>query len=458
MKRLARSIPLNCVDKCLLAIDSKSERMVYHWILTIRGEIDPVKLNLALLSAQSAHPIMRTIMGNKYFRPFREIQEDFGEGVLSVQDLGELQDTNYERHLSAWINQPMNITRGFPLRVLLLRKSEAEYALVFTFHHSAADGLRSLLFIRRVIECYDNEVSDDSQAPEDIRISRRGDELLEFAHSQRSRLEHYYMKMISSLFHRFFTAPLSPPTRIFHDNLGQGEEIHFRFETISPPEFQQIESKSRSVGATLNDILLAACFRTIERWNVLHGKVSKKISLMVPVDIRPKGFEHIVSNQVSFISLSTKPEDRVDPAKLLRRVGTNTTYAVKNRIAFSIIYFLYFCSRFPLPIMKAIAKFFMITRVYLDTVFLTNLGSIWPRASGAEEGETKIGGAKIITIDCVVPAVTPMGMGIYVGTYNKNLNVCLTYRTSFFSKEKAQMFSDLYVEEIKNYPVGPERL
>ena len=457
MKKRGRSIPLNCVDKCLLALDSKSERMVYHWILTIRGEIDPVKLNLALLSAQSAHPIMRTIMRSKYFRPFREIQEDFGEGVLSVQDLGELQDTNYERHLSAWINQPMNIREGFPLRVLLLRKSEAESSLVFTFHHSAADGLRTLLFIRKVIESYDNQVSDDSQAPEDIRIFRRGDELLEFAHSQRSRVEHYYMKMVSSLFHRLFTAPLSPPTRIFHDNLGQWEEIHFCFETISPPEFQQIESKSKSVGVTLNDILLAACFRTIEKWNVVHGKVSRKISIMVPVNIRPKGFEHIVSNQVSFVSLSTKPEDRADPAKLLRRVGTNTTYAVKNRIAFSIIYFLYFCSRFPLPVMKAIAKFFMITRVYVDTILLTNLGLIWPRASGAEGGETKIGGAKIITVDCVVPVVTPMGMGIYVGTYNKNLNVSLTYRTSFFSKEKAQRFLDLYVEEIKNYPVGPER-
>lgn len=456
MKRLARSIPLNCVDKCLLALDSKSERMVYHWILTISGEIDPVKLNLALLSAQSAHPIMRTIMRSKYFRPFREIQEDFGEGVLSVQDLGELQDTNYERHLSAWINQPMNIRRGFPLRVLLLRRNEAESWLVFTFHHSAADGLRALLFIRKVIESYDNEVSDDSQAPKDIRISRRGDELLEFAHSQRSRVEHYYMKMISSLFHRFLTAPLSPPTRIFHDNLGQWEGIHFCFETIGPPEFQQIESKSKSVGVTLNDILLAACFKTIEKWNVLHGKVSKKISIMVPVNIRPKGFQPIVSNQVSFISLSTKPEDRADLAKLLRRVGTNTTYAVKNRIAFSIIYFFYFCSRFPLPVTKAIAKFFMLTRVYLDTILLTNLGLIWPKASGAEGGETKIGGAKIITVDCVVPVVTPMGMGIYVGTYNENLNVSLTYRTSFFSKEKAQMFLDLYVEEIKKYPVGPE--
>jgi NRPS condensation-like uncharacterized protein len=457
MKRPGNSISLNCVEKCLLALDSKSERMVYHWILTIRGKIDPVKLNKAVLSAQSAHPVMRTILHCKNFRLFREIQDDFGEGVLSVQDLGELQDTDYERHLSAWINQPMNIREEFPLRVLLLRKNEVESSLVFTFHHSAADGLRTLLFIRKVIESYDNEVSGDPQAPKDIHILRRGNELLESAHSQRSTVEHYYMRMISSLFHRFSIALLSPPTRISHDKRGQWQEIRFCFETINPPELQQIESKSKSVGVTVNDILLAACFRTMEKWNRLHGKVSRKISIMVPVNIAPETFRQIVSNQVSFVSLSTKPKDRADLAKLLSRVSRDIAYMRKNGIAFSMIYFFYFCSRFPLPIMKAIAKFFMITRIYVDTILLTNLGVIWPKKSDAEGGETKIGDAEIITVNCVVPVVTPMGMGIYVGTYNKKLNVCLAYRTSSFSKEKAQRFLDLYVEEIKNYPVGAER-
>jgi len=457
MKRPGRSIPLNCVEKCLLALDGINEPMLFHAVLDLEGEIDHIRLNQAILSAQEAHPRMRTILRSKYFRLFREIQDDFGEGVLSVQDLGKLQDTKYERHLSAWINQPMNIRGGFPLRVLLLRKSEAESALVFTFHHSASDGLRSLLFIRKVIECYDNQVSDDSQAPKDIRISREGDELLELARAQRSGVGHFYMKMISSLFHRFFMAPFHPPTRIFHDRSGRSGEIGFCYRNLRPPELEQIESRSKSVGVTINDILLAACFRTIEKWNVLHGKFSKKISMMVPVNIGAEASRHIVSNQVSFISASTTPEDRADPTKLLRKVSRDTAYMRKNGIAFSIIYFCYFCSRFPLTVMKAVAKFLIFTRIYVDTVYLTNLGLIWPRASGAEGGEAKIGGAKIINITSTVPVVTRMGMGIRLATYNRNLDISLTYKTSHFSKEKAQMFLDLYVEEIKNYPVGSER-
>jgi hypothetical protein len=47
-----------------------------------------------------------------------------------------------------------------------------------------------------------------------------------------------------------------------------------------------------------------------------------------------------------------------------------------------------------------------------------------------------------------------MGLSIAGGIYNRNLNLSLTYRTALFSDEKAQMFLNLYVEEIKNYQVG----
>jgi hypothetical protein len=50
-----------------------------------------------------------------------------------------------------------------------------------------------------------------------------------------------------------------------------------------------------------------------------------------------------------------------------------------------------------------------------------------------------------------------MGLSICAGIYNKNLDISVTYRPALFSREKAQRFLDLYVEEIKNFPVGPER-
>jgi len=444
------SIPLNCVDKCLLALDSANEPMLIHVILNLEGEIDHVRLNQAVFSAQQAYPVMRTILRSRNFRLFREMQEDFGKGVLSIADQAQLQDANYESYLSSWMNQPVNTKKEFPVRVLLLRENERESLLVFTFHHSAADGLRALLFVRKVIESYNNEFPKNSEPEGDIRINRKGDELLEFAHSQRSKVQHYYRKMIYSLFHRFVIAALPPPTRVFHDKSGHSEELGFCFRVIGPREFEQIQSKARSAGVELNHIFLAACYRAVEKWNSMHGKASNKIRIMAPVNISPKGFRYVVSNQASWFSLPTTPKDRADPAELLQKVRADTIDATRNRIAFSLVYFFYFCSRFPLWVMKGMCRFLMITRTYVDSILFTNVGFIWPKLGSEEPAVRNIGNAKILNVTGSAPTVTPMGLGIASGTYNRNLNLSLSYRAALFSEEKARTFLDLYVDEIKN--------
>jgi NRPS condensation-like uncharacterized protein len=428
--------------------------MLIHVILDLEGEIDHARLEQAIFESQEAYPVMRTTLRSRHFRLFREIQEDFGRRVLNVPDHAQLQNTSYEGYISSWMNKPLDIRKEFPVRVLLLKKDERESSLVFTFHHSAADGLRALLFVRKVIEHYNNELSRESKSCGDIRINRKVDELLEFAHSQRSKVAHYYRKMIFSLFHRFVIAVLPFPTRVFHDKSGQSRKLHFYSKTISRGEFEQIQSKAMSAGVGLNDIFMAACYRTVEKWNNMHGKASKKIRIMAPVNIRPKGFRYVVSNQAAWFSLPSTPKHRTDPAKLLQKVRTDTINATRNRMAFSLVYFFYFCSRFPLFVMRCMCRFLMITRTYVDTILITNIGFIWPRPGSEEPAVSRIGNAKILNVTGSAPVVTPMGLSIAAGIYNMNLNFSLTYKPALFSEEKARMFLDLYVEGLKNYQVA----
>lgn len=457
------SIALNCVDKCLLALDGINEPMLIHTILNLQGEVDHAGLNRAISMAQRTYPVMRTILCRRYLRPARQIQENPGKGVLSIVDKAKLQDTDYESYLSSWMNRPLNIRKEFPVRVLLLRKNELESSLVFTFHHSATDGLRALLFVRKAIENYNSELASEGKAKaspvqdfNDIRINRKGDELLEFANSQRSKVEHYYGKMISSLFHRFVVSALPFPARVFHDKSGQSRELRFCFETIDPGELEQIQLKARSAGVELNDVFLAACYRVVERWNSMHGKASNRIRIMAPVNISPKGFRYVVSNQASWFSLPTTPRDRADPAELLRKVRADTINATMNRIAFSLVYFFYFCSRFPLAIMRGMCRFLIVTRTYVDTILITNLGFIWPKSGSAEPAVSTVGNAGIVNITGSAPVVSPMGLSIAAGIYNRHLNFSLTYRPALFSEKKARAFLALYVEEIKNYQVGAQ--
>src|SRR4030042_688366 len=112
------SIPLNCVDKCLLALDSINEPMLIHVILNLEGVIDHAKLNQAIFAAQQSHPVMKTILRSRNLRISREIQEDLGKGVLSVPDQAHLQHRDYDGHLSSWMNQPFNMKKEFPMREL----------------------------------------------------------------------------------------------------------------------------------------------------------------------------------------------------------------------------------------------------------------------------------------------------------------------------------------------------
>ena len=453
----SKVVPLNCVDKCELALDSIGERAFIHAFVDLEGEIDLSRLNQAIVSAQETHPVMRTILCRKYFRHFREIQSKLEPGVLSVQDLTQLKDARGEECLRQWVNQPWDLRKAFPVRVLLLKRNAVESCLVFSFHHSATDGLRALIFMRKVFDKYNHTPSaGDSNSSQDILMPLRGDELLKFANSQRIRVEHYYMKLFGSLFHRFVLAAYPPPTRVFHDKSGNSKEVHLCFETIDSGTLKHIESKASVAGVEINDILLAACYRAVENWNSMHGKSSNKIRIMAPANISPKGCRNIVANQASWISPVTYPKDRLDPVKLLRKVRADSVDSVKNRKAFALVYFFHFCSCFPLEVMKGFCRFLMITRTYVDSILVTNVGVVWPKVGSDEPAVTSLGSAKVVNVTGSAPVVSPMGLSICAGIYNKKLSLSVTYRTALFSKEKAESFLHLYVREIQSYQVAPD--
>ena len=68
------AVPLNCVDKCELALDDIDEPALIHAIITLEGEVDDVRLARAIRTAQQAHPVMRSASGSsaRYRRTSKE--------------------------------------------------------------------------------------------------------------------------------------------------------------------------------------------------------------------------------------------------------------------------------------------------------------------------------------------------------------------------------------------------
>lgn len=453
MARRSDNVSMNCMDMTWLALDSINERIVFHAILVIDGDVDPAKLNNAILATVHRHPALRTVLRRKFLRHYREYRDNIDPQLLEVHDMSSSGDESvHKRHITEWVNRPLDPKKELPFRILLLKRGPGQYWLAFTFHHYATDALRALRFVNEMIREY-NKTGETEAAPgktalEDTVTAHRMDELLPLIRRPKSMVKWYYPKIASSLFHRFVISLFSPPSRIFHDrSSGKSGEVSFIRTWMDSIELSEIDAKSRVLGATVNDVLLAACFKTIEKWNQMHGKSSGKISIMVPVDVGRRMSQHIVSNQISYVSPATMPEERVDHVGLLKKVSKRTGCVIRNGNAFSMIYFTYLIGRMGFATMKVVGELFIATRVYIDTTLLTNVG----RIRLGDGNEPRLGDAQITDIFGVTPVVTAWGMSMVTAVFNGRLHLGLTYRPTRFSDQTAHSFLNLYVEEIRNY-------
>jgi NRPS condensation-like uncharacterized protein len=457
---------LNCFDKALLSfeVNCTGRRIGYSGILSVRGEPDPDRLRKAILSTAGAHPEMMTTLYGGPFWHHRQFHEEVLGEVLEVQDLVALQaqkdsaraDTGalYEKRVHEWINRPLDTRKSFPFRVLLLKKGPGDCTLVFTFHHSAIDGVRALRLIDDVISRYHNKPPDASLLPQGVK--RNGDELLQEARTERARTEHFYREMLSHLFYFVFINPLFHPARIFHDRSEPSGEVRFCSAKIGPAEFQKLRAKSKSVGGSVNDILMAACYRSIDKWNRRHGKRTRKISFLVPIDIGSPDLNGIISNQISYISFSTSAKDRTDSTRLLRKVSAKRIYMLKERRGntYSIVYFAAVLRLLPLAAMEVFSKYVLFP-LYADTVICTNPGIV--RVGDCGEGPVEPGDFRVVDFNAVPFVFSVMGMNICVATFNGSLGIDIAYATSHFSKEKAEEFLALCADEIGNYEVNVQQ-
>ena len=445
--------PLNGIDTGLFALTSINETPQFHWIVKIDGEIDGTSLNQALSAVLKAHPNLSAKMCTRHMRRFRRTVDATGVALLTYLDLSDKSpaagetDLRYEEALAEWVNRPFDPFQDFPVKVLLTKKAGSESHLVFSFDHSALDGIRSLRFIEEVVKTYNGGAQPEPSSLHELRSSK-GDELLGFARSQRAIRKGFYRKVFTSLLHRLFISSLNPPSRVFHDKPEQRNVTAHLLGSIDLAELDRILSGAKAAGFNINDVLLAACFRVVEKWNNLHHKAAGKVSIMIPVNLGPESFSDVISNQLSYISMSSRPQERSDPLALIRKTKSDLRSKIEGGVPFSIVYPLRLASYAPLPLLKAMARLLMSVPILVDTIMLTNMGIIWPEAASEEQ----MGGSRIKDITALNPVVTPLGQSITIHTNHGSLHVCLGYKTGLFSKEKAQQFLDMYLEEVRSLP------
>jgi NRPS condensation-like uncharacterized protein len=109
---------------------------------------------------------------------------------------------------------------------------------------------------------------------------------------------------------------------------GPGYRIH----TMAVPVAPVVRSPLRHrVGATVNDVLLAAVHRAIDRWNRGLGRGVGRVAIGMPVNARPEAWRtELVANLITSEMVTTLPRQRQSPEACLTAVA-DWTRAVKRR-------------------------------------------------------------------------------------------------------------------------------
>jgi NRPS condensation-like uncharacterized protein len=335
-----------------------------------------------------------------------------------------------------------DLTEERPMRAIVLRGGGLEGGdrLLISIHHSAVDGVGTLRFTQAVCQAYRGE---DPIPDVDFFESReRLDDLepasvldgLDFVHDGLQVFDKAARQLANTV---------DEPARIAEDNPTHDTGWRFTRRVLDEDVEDRVVN-NRPEGISVNDVLLTGLHLGIEQWNADHGKRAKKISTMMPINIRPK--EHFYSGAgmyTMFESIHTRRFQRKDPLRAAREIAEQTA-KVKERGRAAAPYKLMrmFPDAIPVGLKRQLPELLRGPGEKLwDTAMLTNVGRVpvMPSLSG-EDGRER---------PWFTPPIwkgTPVGIG--VATYSEGVTFTMRHRRAVLGPDAAERFSDYFLEGV----------
>jgi NRPS condensation-like uncharacterized protein len=201
---------------------------------------------------------------------------------------------------------------------------------------------------------------------------------------------------------------------------------------------------------TVNDLLVAALIRTVDRWNTAHGRGGGRIRVSVPVSDRGhgKGWAD-PGNQTRLIRITACRRERADPGRLLAHVAAQTRAAKRRPTAgLDAMSRLLATGWAPAAVKGPTVRLarYLAAPLCTDTALLSNLGVIScpPCFSGGTEPLWFSG-----------PARMPPGLGVGAVTIAGQLHLCVHYRHALLDPDAAADFTALYCEALGELTGSP---
>lgn len=426
-------IPFNLIDESFVNLDDPAQPVTVQMEVSFGTDLDEDRLREAARTALGVHPLARARLeplgsdASAY-----EWLIDPEPQVEAFRSLSAVDDAEMDVARGELQSQPLSLFESPPLRMQLARHPGGDDVLMLSIHHAACDGMGALRLLQSVARAY---VGDPDPIPEIDPSEAHALAVPE----KRSWTDH--AKTLGVEVQRMGRMG-SRPARLSPDGAADkaGYGIQTRALALGPIASSQLRKK---VGATINDLLIAALALTAGRWIDEHEEEpAGRVSVTMPINARPPAWSReVVRNLVVGDQVSTTRAEREDPEACLRAVA-GWTEAVKSRGPAALLSALGSQPPGRASTRRTMTRWAVrLGGAMADTLVLSNLGRLPDGWSDAEE-------LPVRGLWFSPPATMPQGLGIGAAAVDDRL--CLTFRHhwALWSSDAAGRFATMLDEQL----------
>lgn len=422
-----QKVPFTPVDETFIHMDSLRHPNNVHVEVRAPGKLDAERLREAVLNAIELHRMTWVQLADDPEEPDKlewEVNENPQDPLLVVE---VSDDADLQRCRNKFVSIAPDITQAPPLIVWLVRHPEGD-AVMFNFHHAAADGMASIRFMQSVTRSYAGE-EDPIAGPDELEVRN---EKLVFDSAEVSTADRIKQMAIIA------KGMSGKPAPIYAKDPDFQAGYTCSLLKLAEKDFKKLDYKQ--FDATFNDLAIAAMHKTVEQWNKGNKQDSETIRIPVPANLRPAEWARdVMGNYFNAFMTNTTQADRKSQKKLMQAVVSQTRQGKQYKIAEVLYTGINEGSRMPAKFRKLILK--SMVGVQACSATCTNLGRIPEIISFGDHGDaTEV----ILTGPAPWPVATILGITSYGGKLFLSFRFC----RDMLNQESGDEFAKLYLETL----------
>jgi hypothetical protein len=440
---------LTPLERYFCADDRASHPMTFYSVYDFLGVVDRGAFEGAVRDALGRHPLLSAVV-----RPAKRGRLCWVAGKPSAEiiDWGEWADPIRPRG-----GERIDIANEIGVRIWIRQGADRARA-TFQFHHAATDGIGALRFASDVMAFYGLRVPSDAEPPRLDELETA--QLRERVHLQ---AEYWRTKRFAAATARAFgvlgkllrrrPAPLAAAGK------GPPQGVSFpgiHTATIPRDEYEAIRTSALASGAVMNDLLIAALFRTLHEWTQSAGDRSARrpLRIMMPVDLRDGDSLRLPAVCLASYSFITREQGECDDAaELLQAVATKTAEIKNGRSG------LQFCDAIAAALTARALGWVVGAPISLASAVFSNIGDPTRRFSARlprREGRLAVGNLLVDGISGVPPLRPHTRATFFSCTYRRQLTVSVRCDAAYFSDQDAARLLEIYVRHLRSYAAQPQ--